>query len=245
MKTGYIYTLSDPLTKEIRYVGQTINNPSKRLAQHIHQEKRSKGRLTHVNSWIRNLKKEGCLPVLEIIDECEIEELNNKEIYYIAELKKKYNLCNHSEGGVGCRGIKHSEESKQKRLLTLKTSKAWAEKHKKHSLIMKEKYKKGGINFGYKYLPLEKRKEIGKNHSNTMKKLFKNDPSYSQRMVIKIIKPVCLLSADGFILKVYRSASEAARSLNIKDSTHVTRVCKKKSKHAFGYRFAYLKEALY
>ena len=55
----------------------------------------------------------------EIIEECSIEKLNDKEIYYI----DKYNTCifnknsfgyNMTLGGEGHRGYKHSEETKQK-----------------------------------------------------------------------------------------------------------------------------------
>ena len=55
----------------------------------------------------------------EIIEECSIEKLNDKEIYYI----NKYNTCifnknsfgyNMTLGGEGHRGYKHSEESKRK-----------------------------------------------------------------------------------------------------------------------------------
>ena len=81
-KIGYIYCLKDPRTDEIRYVGQTINDPKKRMAQHIHQEKRTTGKLTHVNSWIRNLKQSNLCPIMEILEECVVEELNNKEIYF-------------------------------------------------------------------------------------------------------------------------------------------------------------------
>jgi group I intron endonuclease len=244
-KIGYIYCLKDPRTNEIRYVGQTINEPRKRLSQHIHQEKRTKGKLTHVNSWIRNLKQFNLSPIMEILEECLVSELNTKEIYYIKIFKKRYNLCNHSEGGQGIRGYKMTEKSKIKRLITLSTSVAWAEKHKTHSVFMKQLYKEGHVKFGYKHLSEERRKEIGLKHAKTMKLRFKESSEQNKKMINKIIKPVCLLSEDNNIIKVFRSAAEAARKLKISHSTHVTRVCKKKSKQTHGYKFAYLNKALY
>jgi group I intron endonuclease len=244
-KVGYIYCLKDPRTSEIRYVGQTINDPKKRMAQHIHQEKRTKGKLTHVNSWIRSLKQNNLRPIMEILEECVIDELNNKEIYFIKTFREKHNLCNHSEGGQGVRGHKMTEESKAKRLITLSTSAAWAEKHKTHSILMKQLYKEGHVKFGYKHLSEERRKEIGLKHGETMKLLFKQNPEHNKSMISKLIKPVCLLSKNNDIIRVFRSASEAARKLSIPDSTHVTRVCKGKSTQTHGHKFAYLTQALY
>ena len=244
-KVGYIYCLKDPRTLEIRYIGQTINDPKKRLSQHIHQEKRTKGKLTHVHSWVRNLKKENLRPIMEILEECTLEELDNKEIFYIKLLKEKYNLCNHSEGGRGTRGCKMSEESKIKRLITCSTSSAWSEKNKQHSITMKKLYQQGKVQFGYKHLSQEKRREIGRKHSQTMKTYFQQNPTQNLKMINKIIKPVCLLSSDNMIVRTFKSAAEAARRLNIADSTYITRVCKKKSKQTHGYKFVYLRDALY
>ena len=39
MRTGYIYTLSDPITGEVRYIGQTKQNINKRFARHISESK--------------------------------------------------------------------------------------------------------------------------------------------------------------------------------------------------------------
>ena len=37
MRLGSIYTLSDPITGLVRYVGQTIVKPENRYVQHIYQ----------------------------------------------------------------------------------------------------------------------------------------------------------------------------------------------------------------
>lgn len=245
MRIGYIYTLADPRTNQIRYVGQTINNPSKRLAQHIHQESRVSGKLTHVNSWIRNLKQNNLKPTLTIIEECSVEDLDSREIYHISEYKKLHDLCNYSLGGHGLRGYKATRESIDKRLKTLLTSERWANKCKEHSIKMKSLYASGKHNFGYGHISKEKRAEIGLKHSKTMKEFFKNDDRILKKLVNSISIPVCLVSLDGLVLKVYRSASAAARDCGIKDSTHVTRVCKKRSKTTHGLSFSYLNNALF
>ena len=245
MKIGYIYILTDPRTDQIRYVGQTINHPSKRLAQHIHQESRVVSKLTHVNSWIRNLKESNLKPTLKVIEECSVEDLNSREIYYISEYKKLHDLCNHSSGGHGNRGCKFTKESVEKRNKTLLTSERWANKCKEHSEIMKSLYASGDHNFGYGHTSKEKRIEIGRKHSLTMKEIYKNNPEKVKTLISSILIPVCLLNSERQIIKVYKSAAEAARDCNIKASTHVTRVCKNRSKSTHGLMFAYLKYALF
>lgn len=139
---GSIYTLKDPRTDLVRYVGQTIVNPNNRYAQHMYQWKRSK-KLTHVNSWIKALYDLNLKPVLEIIeDNINKENLNTKEIETISLFKScGALLCNHTIGGAGSKGFKHSKESILKRLESISTSKNWKDKHLRHSQIMKDKYK--------------------------------------------------------------------------------------------------------
>lgn len=163
MRVGCIYSLKDPNTELVRYIGQTIVNPNDRYSQHIYTWKRSIGRITHVNSWIKSLSLQGLKPTMEIVEDNINEDvLDFKEIDYIKLFKSiGANLCNHSMGGKSNRGCKMSEESKLKRLNTLKISIPWKEKHIKHSQIMKHKYKEGMI-LGYGKLSLIRRKEIGK-----------------------------------------------------------------------------------
>lgn len=48
----YIYTLKDPITNEIRYVGKA-NDPNKRILDHIKECKSSN--ISHKISWIKSL----------------------------------------------------------------------------------------------------------------------------------------------------------------------------------------------
>src|ERR1035437_1372698 len=126
---SYIYSLIDPRTNLVRYVGQTVVKPEVRYSQHIYQWKRSSGKITHVNSWIKSLVLNGLKPVLEIVENnIPIEQLDSKEISYIQLYKSiGADLCNHSIGGAGTRGYKHSKQSIEKRKNTLKTSQLWQE----------------------------------------------------------------------------------------------------------------------
>ncbi len=141
-----IYGLYDPTNPdEIKYIGKTKANPKNRLNQHKYQWTREK-RLTKLNAWIKSLSNKGLLPEMQILDECEEKDWTFFEKHYI-KLFKSFgaNLKNMTEGGEDKPSACFSEESKQKRLESLKTSEAWKEKHIRHSGIMKELYKDGKI----------------------------------------------------------------------------------------------------
>lgn len=81
----YIYTLSDPSTMEIRYVGQT-NDPKRRFNDHISSSinESSDSYETYKARWIRKVISNNLLPIMNIIDTCDsIEESNRLERDYV------------------------------------------------------------------------------------------------------------------------------------------------------------------
>lgn len=50
----------------------------------------------------------------EVLEECDVEKLDEREIYYIQLYKQKCELYNQTDGGGGVRGFKLSEEAKAK-----------------------------------------------------------------------------------------------------------------------------------
>jgi hypothetical protein len=88
----YIYTLSDPNTNEVRYVGKTINT-KRRYKQHLYDKRQT----SHKHSWIKSLKDIGLKPIMNIIEECN-DNWEEREIYWIS---KYDNLTNHKLGGNG------------------------------------------------------------------------------------------------------------------------------------------------
>jgi len=240
--TGSIYILKDPRNNSVRYIGQTIVKLSSRYSQHIYQWKRTIGKLTHINSWIKSLNNINLKPVIELIeDNINHENLDNKEVQYIKLYKSiGANLTNHTEGGKGIRGYKQSEESKIKRLNSLKTSLSWKEKHIRHSQIMKDKHKEGLATFGYAHLSSERRIEIGNRHSIKMKEIRKNNPKLLLSIIESRQVSVASLNDDNTINLIFKSVTEASVYYNIQP-THISRVCRGKSKHnmTHGIRFKY------
>jgi group I intron endonuclease len=235
----FIYVLKDPTTLEVKYVGKTATSIEKRFSQHKHNWKRKLGKINRLNSWIKNLANSNMLPIIEVIDEVDDNSWIEAERGYIRLFKAiGCNLKNHTMGGEGTSGYKMSKSSIVKRNNTLKTSDAWAKKNIEQSKIMKEKHAEGKVKFGYGHLSIEKRIEIGNRHSEKMKDKFNENPEYINRMISKIKKPVLSLKEDGSVDKFFESATEAARFYNIAN-THISRVCKNKSKSTHGLFFKY------
>jgi hypothetical protein len=117
MKTKFIYTLTDPNTNEVRYIGKT-NNLTKRLRSHVSNNQLSK--LTKKNNWIVSLLRKNQLPIIELLDEVPENEIDFYEIFYISLFKSwGVDLLNGTNGGDGFdwTGRKHSELSKIKSMI--------------------------------------------------------------------------------------------------------------------------------
>ncbi len=108
---GKIYILRDPENLKIRYVGQTIKTLEYRLNEHIQDSKRHK---YHNANWIKSILKRNLKPLIELLEECELDKLNEREIYYIAFLSIDNNLNNIQKGGREGSFIKHDEKAKRK-----------------------------------------------------------------------------------------------------------------------------------
>lgn len=96
-KKAYIYTLEDPTTGEVRYVGKAIN-PQHRYKSHLKDKSE-----TYKTRWIRSLQRRGLSPSLGILEEiedgCGWEEA---ERFWIESLKHLgCNLTNLTSGGEG------------------------------------------------------------------------------------------------------------------------------------------------
>lgn len=95
-----VYTLTDPTTNEVRYVGVTTQKLNQRLSQHINAAKNNECR--HVCKWIRTLINKDLRPIIEQIDDVSDSEWESMEKYYIKAYRSiGCRLTNISEGGAG------------------------------------------------------------------------------------------------------------------------------------------------
>lgn len=132
-----IYCITNKINGK-QYVGQTVRSAEERFKQHCRDKK------MYISKAIRKYGKENF--IVEVIDSALlIDDLNEKEIYWIDKFKTKkpngYNLCN---GGDNTFGFNHRPESK---ILMSEVQKALANQvgdknhfyGKKHNESTKEK----------------------------------------------------------------------------------------------------------
>jgi hypothetical protein len=103
-----VYALIDPISNEIRYIGQSTKGMS-RPKDHLRPSRYSrKDKRYHVYCWIAKLARSGLKPKIQVIEKIESlnkMELDNAERKWIAECRKNgANLCNHTNGGEGTIG---------------------------------------------------------------------------------------------------------------------------------------------
>lgn len=108
MKKVKIYKLIDPFTLEIRYVGKTEKSLKHRLSMHITTSIKNKNK-THKEAWITQVYNKGKRPIIELVEEVNFEDWQEKEQYWIAQFKNLTNIC---LGGIGGTGRIYSESER-------------------------------------------------------------------------------------------------------------------------------------
>ena len=83
----YVYSLSDPITNEIKYIGLS-HNPRRRYIQHLCTDNGK-----NKDIWIKRLKEKGTKPILKIISKHKgWAEANKRELYLINNTKGLLNI---------------------------------------------------------------------------------------------------------------------------------------------------------
>jgi len=119
MALVFIYTLAEPDSSVVRYIGQT-KNPKNRFYRHIYDAKND-GRKNKRCSWIKSLLNKNQRPIMEIIDEVDIKEWIFWEQYWICQFKAwGFNLVNETIGGEGSYNHKHTALTKERMSLVKK-----------------------------------------------------------------------------------------------------------------------------
>lgn len=113
--SAIIYLLTNT-TNGKQYVGQTSMGLDWRWRQHCIDAQRNS--TTHLHKAIR--KYGNAAFTHEILEHTTIENVNAREIYWIAELKTKEHGYNMTNGGEGMRGFTPSTETINKRSVSMK-----------------------------------------------------------------------------------------------------------------------------
>ena len=234
MNTVKIYTLSDPISGEIRYVGKTIEDLNVRLSRHVRRRDN-----TYKSNWIFSLKKIGLIPKIELLDECLNEDWQWVEKYWISQLKSwNINLTNICEGGRGSDGLKHKQDSIEKISKASKGNKYRL--GKTFSIESKNKIRLGNLN---KKISAEsinkmilsktgKSCGVGRTHSD----------EHKNNIIVSMIRlkgrKVSQYDLSMNLVMKWDSISLAAKSLNIANS-NIVNVCNGKRKTAKNFIWRY------
>lgn len=189
----------------------------------------------------------------EILKECNDDELDYWEMYFIKELNTKvpygYNMTD--GGNSGCpqseetkrkraeklKGRKHTEESKRKMSAALKGRKLTEEQKKHLSELNKGRHhsketrrKMSETRKGRKLPPLseETRKKLSESHKGKNKGIYNTKHS----------KSLLQYDLNGNFIKEWPSTMEVERQMNFKN-TAISACCLGKTKTAYGYKWKY------
>lgn len=226
-----IYTLSDPRTNEVKYVGKTEKLLSKRLYYHIFDNNKIKN--IHKKKWIEGLLKNSLKPDINIVDIVPYDEWKFWEKYWISQfITWGFKLTNKTEGGEGYTYIwlKRLWENDEYR------------KHHTERMIGKKNpfYGKHHTEETKNILRKKCPHPKGENHPCYGKKQteeFKEKNRKSQPKLKKIIR----LDINGNYIDEWDGIRHMCRKLNnlkLNDAA-VIRVAKGKQKHHKGFLFKY------
>jgi group I intron endonuclease len=107
---GFIYKITNQINEK-EYVGCTIYSLRKRFEEHAWRCLKSDSNTKFCNS----IRKYGVKNFnIELIEECDISLIYEREKHYINEFKTYEYGLNSTIGGEGCLGYKHSKEIRMK-----------------------------------------------------------------------------------------------------------------------------------
>lgn len=110
-----VYSLTDPETNCICYVGKTVKLLEKRLKGHIGFSSKNTSR--RVCRWIRNLSKKNLIPTIDLLESfSDKNDMDIAECFWIATIRASgADLLNMTDGGDGIPpGYKFSEEARKR-----------------------------------------------------------------------------------------------------------------------------------
>lgn len=99
MDKVYIYGLVDPESDVIRYVGKTTDL-YKRYYYHLQELLDKKKENYHSKNWIRNIMQKGIAPKIKILEICNTNNWQEREIFWI-NFYEDNKLTNMTKGGDG------------------------------------------------------------------------------------------------------------------------------------------------
>jgi len=239
IKTAKIYALVDPITKDIRYIGQTCQDLKVRLNQHWRDRNQQKEKNQHKANWINKLyNQHGLRPEIQLIENLGLYEeitddfLNERERFWIEHFcNLKCDLTNTS-GKMYFRNVKVRKITNNKKIFAYNRSFEEIE-----FPSAREASRKLGINY----------KRICKicygagtnlDYFFSFKKLSKKEleSSFISKKIRKKIKATCMKTGKEMI---FDSQMEASKYFNC-NFRNINQVLKNIRKSCVGHFFSYI-----
>lgn len=196
------------------YIGQTIDTLASRFSKHKYEAKNYKQENLPLHSAMRKYGPEHF--TINLVEECEIDELNEREMYYISYYDSYNNGYNATIGGEG--NNKFTQKDYQ-RMIDLyaegltQTQVAEICGCEKHTVVR------------------------ALNHFGVSREERKNRKLGNRRQAVyKIDK------STGEILDEFESAIAAARSCGKTYSANIAQACREEWRTAYGYKWRYKKD---
>lgn len=216
-----IYKITNQLTQEV-YIGQ-----SKNIKHRIAQHKAASKRLNETALLYRKIREYGIENFsFDVIEECNVDKLDEREIYWISyynSYEKGYNM---TRGGQGDNTASYIDVQKVYSL--------WDEGKTVGQIVEITKYSRSTVS-NYlatypEYTITESRRRSGCLGAISAKK--KQDETASSH------KKICRYTLDGEYLDTWDSCKEVSRELNINNQS-VMKCCQKKFQSAGGFKWAF------
>jgi hypothetical protein len=255
METYYIYTLENPTTNEIRYVGYTKKSLPQRLNMHLKNVNEAIGGKRQWNkrlSWIKSLLAADILPVINELDVCYSKQnAYELEIYWIEQMKQwGFSLVNMTLGGDGGDTFSQQSAEVQKSIsdkISLKLSgrprsidtiDKWRDSLEEHGHWLS---KPGAVHPMKNKTHSKKSKaqmskaKLGRSLTEEHKNHMKGHIPFNDG--ISKYPKVIQFNAKNEIVNTFNTPGDAIKSLNLSTSrqSEIVRCCKGKTKKAFGY----------
>ena len=208
---GYIYKITNK-TNNKNYIGQTSRSINERFGEHL-RDAYNRNSEQPIYRAIRKYGKENFS--VELLEECNIADIDEREIYYINKYDTYNNGYNATLGGEG-KPVVNYKELAEDFLNSNKSIRQYAKDNKKKETTIRNALNSSGL--------MEEYKEKHPEYNN-------RDNAISVTMIDK---------KTNDVINTFESINSAIKFLGKeKDKGHIKAVCTGKRKTAYGYIWKY------
>jgi len=220
---GKIYKITNRINGKV-YVGQTTSSLEKRF--YFHMSLTMSNHCLKVKRAVEKYGKEN-FSIALIDTALSIDDLNEKEIFWIKELNSIDDGYNIRPGGRVCSGYKLSEERKNG------LRKSASERH--------DHFEKLGISHKKRMTGVKQAPEQIKKRRSGLLEAYRKKGKYSNETAYK---KVSQYSLEGRLINIFDSMEAAKDSVGLKSATGITACCKLERRHSGNFQWRYTDDGI-